>query len=106
MTLLSLRTGRLTVELAPAAGGSVARLTVDGDDILRPMTEADIGSGKGNNAAAYPLVPYSNRIKDGHLVFEGEAFHLERNWPGIGHPMHGDGWAHGWQVERSDARSA
>jgi aldose 1-epimerase len=106
MTLLSLRTGRLAVVLAPAAGGSLARLTVDGVDILRPMTQADIASGKGSNAAAYPLVPYSNRIKDGQLIFEGEAFHLKRNWPGVNHPMHGDGWAHGWQVENSDARSA
>jgi len=106
MTLLSLKTGRLGLELAPAAGGSVARLTIDGVDILRPTTGADIASGKGNDAAAYPLVPYSNRIGDGRLVFEGEAFHLERNWPGVAHAMHGDGWAHAWRVEKSDARSA
>jgi galactose mutarotase-like enzyme len=55
MTLLSLRTGRLAVELAPDAGGSIKRFTVDGSDVLRPMTEADVASGKGTNAAAYPL---------------------------------------------------
>jgi aldose 1-epimerase len=106
MTLLSLRTGRLAVELAPVAGGSIKRFTVDGNDVLRPMTEADVASRKGNNAAAYPLVPFSNRIRGGQLVFEGEVFHLERNWPGVNHPMHGDGWARAWQVETSDARSA
>jgi aldose 1-epimerase len=106
MTLLSLRTGRLALELAPAAGGSIKRFTVDGSDVLRPMTEADIASRKGNNAAAYPLVPFSNRIRDGQLVFEGETFHLGRNWPGVNHPMHGDGWAHAWQVEKADGRSA
>jgi aldose 1-epimerase len=92
--------------LAPAAGGSIKRFTVDGGDVLRPMTEADVASRKGNNAAAYPLVPYSNRIRDGRLVFEGEVFQLGRNWPGVAHPMHGDGWAHAWRVERGDARSA
>ena len=106
MTLLSLKTGRLGLELAPTAGGSIKRFTVDGADILRPMTEADVASGKGSNAAAYPLVPYSNRIKDGQLIFEGQALHLKRNWPGVNHPMHGDGWARAWQVERTDARSA
>ena len=106
MTLLSLRTGRLAVELAPAAGGSIKRFTVDGRDVLRPMAEADVASRKGNNAAAYPLVPFSNRIRDGQLVFEGEVFHLERNWPGVNHPMHGDGWAQSWQVETSNGRSA
>ena len=62
MTLLALRTGRLGVDLAPAAGGSVARFTCDDIDILRPMTGVAIASGKGNNAALYPLVPYSNRL--------------------------------------------
>jgi len=106
MTLLTLGTGRLAVELAPSAGGSVARFTCDGIDILRPMTAEAIASGKGNNAALYPLVPFSNRIRDGRLVFGGETFQLARNWPGVGHPMHGDGWAHGWDVVHSDTTSA
>jgi aldose 1-epimerase len=106
MTLLALRTGRLGVELAPAAGGSVARFTCDDMDVLRPMTAAAIASGKGNNAALYPLVPYSNRIRDGRLAFQGESFQLARNWPGIGHPIHGDGWAQAWTVVSATAASA
>src|SRR5947209_292045 len=106
MTLLVLRTDRLGVDLAPAAGGSVVRFTCDDIDILRPMTGAAVASGKGNNAALYPMVPYSNRIRDGRLTFQGEAFQLALNWPGIGHPMHGDGWAHPWRVARSDGASA
>jgi aldose 1-epimerase len=106
MILLSLASGRLAVELAPAAGGSIARLAVDGADLLRTMTPADIASGKGNNAAVYPLVPFSNRIAGGLLVFEGEEIVLGRNWPGVNHPLHGDGWANAWRVVQSDARSA
>jgi aldose 1-epimerase len=107
MTLLPLRTGRLAVDLAPAAGGSVARFTCDGLDVLRPMTAQAIASGKGRDAALYPLVPYSNRIRDGRLVFLGrETWQLLRNWPGVDHPMHGDGWAHAWEVVRSDGVSA
>ena len=106
MTLLSFGTGRLAVELAPTAGGSIARFTVDGSDVLRPMASRDVASGKGNNAAAYPLVPYSNRIRNGTLVFEGHTFQLKRNWPGVNHPMHGDGWAHAWQLDKADTRSA
>ena len=34
------------------------------------------------------------------------SFSSTRNWPGVNHPMHGDGWAHAWQVVRSDAQSA
>jgi len=106
MTLLTLRTDRLAVELAPSAGGSVVGFACDGVDILRRMSAEAVASGKGNAAALYPLVPYSNRIRDGRLVFEGETFRISRNWPGVGHPMHGDGWACAWTVERSDGTSA
>lgn len=106
MTILSLRAGSLAVDLAPAAGGSIARFAVDDVDILRPMAASEIASDKGNNAAAYPLVPFSNRIANGRLVFEGEQIELAPNWPGLRHPMHGYGWAHAWQVDSRAVRSA
>lgn len=104
--VLSLKKDRLAVDLAPEAGGAVARFTCDGVDFLRPMTAEAIASGEGSNAALFPLVPYSNRIRDGRLAFGSEVIQLVRNWPGVHHPMHGDGWAHAWQVVRSDAQSA
>ncbi|MGQ3301958.1 aldose 1-epimerase [Reyranella sp.] len=103
MTLLSLRAGRLAVDLAPDAGGSIARFAVEGTggkggDLLRPATDSALASGTGMDTACYPLVPYSNRIANGRLGFDGEEFLLARNCPGIRHPMHGDGWRHPWQV--------
>ena len=106
MTLLLLQAGRLAVDLVPSAGGSIARFAVDDVDILRRMAASDFASGKGNNAAAYPLVPFSNRIANGHLVVEDEQIALAPNWPGVRHPMHGDGWAHAWRVEKADVGSA
>src|SRR5471030_560359 len=106
MTLLSLRTGPLSVDLAPSAGGSIARFTIDGSDLLRPMTVADQESGLGNNAAAYPLFPFSGRIANGRLLFAGEAYQLARNREGVNHPLHGDGWHNPWRVERRDEHSA
>jgi aldose 1-epimerase len=106
MTLLSLRTGPLAVDLAPSAGGSIARFCIDDIDLLRPMTVADQESGLGNNAAAYPLFPFSGRIANGRLLFEGEAYQLARNREGVNHPLHGDGWHNPWRVERRDEHSA
>jgi len=106
MTVLSLEAGRLAVDLAPASGGSIARFCMADVDLLRPMAEADIASGRGNNAACYPLVPFSNRIANGRLAFDGEEIVVAPNWPGERHPMHGDGWARAWTVAQSDARSA
>ena len=107
MTLLSLRAGRLAVDLAPDAGGSIARFALDGiGDLLRPASDAALASGTGKDTSCYPLVPFSNRIANGRLAFGGEIFHLEPNWPGVRHPMHGDGWAHAWDVVRQDRTSA
>lgn len=106
MTILSMRAGRLGVDLAPRSGGSITCFTVDGADILRPMAPADIASGKGNNSASYPLVPFSNRIRDGRFAFDGREIALAPNWPGQRHPMHGDGWSAAWEVVRADEASA
>jgi aldose 1-epimerase len=106
VTLLSLRAGRLAVELAPAAGGSITRFAIDGVDVLRPASPDTPSSGRGNEASSYPLVPFSNRIANGRLAFGGREIVLEPNWPGVRHPMHGDGWSATWRVERSDAVSA
>jgi aldose 1-epimerase len=106
MTILSLRTDRLGLDLAPAAGGSMARFTIDGWDVLRRMTSEAVDSGKGNNSACYPLVPYSGRMANGRLSFNGMEIVLPPNWAGSRHPMHGDSWAQPWDVARQDASSA
>ena len=62
---------------------------------------ADLQSNSFNSS-----FPFSNRIRNGELVFEGEVIRLEPNWPGLRHPMHGDGWAHPWRVDEADDRSA
>ncbi len=98
MTLLLLQAGRLAVAIDPEAGGSLARFAADGADILRP--------GSGVQGACYPLVPYSNRIANGRFTFDGKDVVVPANWPGMRHPMHGDGWSHAWTVAKNDARSA
>ena len=106
MTLLLLRAGRLAVDLAPASGGAIARFVHDGFDLVRPMAPADMASGRGNAAACYPLVPFSNRIANGRFEYDGRMIELVSNWPGQCHPMHGHGWSAAWQIERSDSAFA
>jgi aldose 1-epimerase len=87
--------------------GWIARFTVDGSiDLLRPTQPQAIASGRGNESSCYPLVPFSGRIANGRLVFDGAEIVLKPNWPGVRHPMHGDGWARPWTVTRSDGQSA
>ncbi|KAF0098104.1 MAG: hypothetical protein FD144_4581 [Rhodospirillaceae bacterium] len=107
MTLLSLRAGRLAVDLVPEAGGSIARFALEGaGDLLRPATDAALATGTAKDAACYPLVPFSNRIANGRLSFRDDVIRLHTNWPGVRHPMHGDGWARAWDVVHHDRHSA
>jgi aldose 1-epimerase len=48
--------------------------------------------------AAYPLVPYSNRIADARLTFAGRTHELARNFGDHPHAIHGVGWQHPWSV--------
>ncbi len=73
---------------------------------MRPATPEALASGRGNDTACYPLVPFSGRIAHGRLVFDGTQIQLKPNWPGVRHPMHGDGWAKPWTVLASDGHSA
>ena len=111
MTLLTMRAGRLEVDLAPRAGGSIVRFSVDGrHDVLRPTAgdaiAAATASNRGNEAACYPLLPFSNRIAGGRFSFGGREIALRRTWPSVAHPMHGDGWARAWDVQHHDPQSA
>jgi len=96
--LITLRTGGAGLVLAPAAGGAVARYWIDDAgrslDLLRPW--AAPGQGDRFLAAAFPLVPYSNRIRAGRFSFRGRDVTLPLNRPPERHSIHGVGWQVGW----------
>jgi aldose 1-epimerase len=105
MELLRLRAGRLAVDLAPHAGGSIARFAVEERDrppvdLFRRTDPAYLTIGRGADSACYPLVPFSNRIADGRLIVDGRDIYMRPNTLGQKHPIHGDGWRRPWLVER------
>ncbi len=82
--------------LAPAAGGSLAALRLDGVDLLR---RAPPGSTDPLAMASFPLVPYANRIAEGRFRFGGRDFRLPLNFGDHPHSIHGLGWTAPWTVE-------
>lgn len=90
------------VGLVPATGGSVAfgqvRIGDDWEDVLRPTSAADLDVA--TETASYPLVPWSNRIREGRLAWDGSAYALRVNWPD-GTAIHGTGWEYPWAVVES-----
>jgi aldose 1-epimerase len=108
--MLTLRRDHHEVVLCPDIGGSIAafRSEIDGRllDWLRPAGAAALGHGDPRDTACFPLVPYSNRIRDGRFVFEGREICLPRNFGDHPHSIHGHGWQTPWRVAEAVADAA
>src|SRR5262249_3963358 len=78
--IVRLGNGRAGLLRAPGVGGSIVRFwgVRAGGEIawLRPGTDAALARRDPGALAAFPLVPYSNRIRNGRFTFGGETIDL------------------------------
>jgi aldose 1-epimerase len=106
--LIALRCGDLTLTLAPSSGGSITGLiyaNMDGRKIpcLR-VVEGNLSDPlDGSN---FPLVPFVNRVRNGHFRFRGREIKLVPNLDGDPSPLHGQGWKAPWSVASHDENTA
>jgi aldose 1-epimerase len=96
--LLELTTATARVAIAPAIGGSIASFTHGGRAVLRTTASSALSARDVRGLACYPLVPYSNRIRDAELRFAGRRYALARNFGSHPHSIHGVGWQRAWTV--------
>ncbi|WP_061963312.1 hypothetical protein [Demequina aurantiaca] len=105
-TVITLENDHWRVGLVPATGGSVAfgQVRIDGAwvDVLRPTAEQDLGNR--TECASFPLVPWSNRIREGKLLWQGRTYQLRTN-PGDGTARHGAAIEYPWAVVEQSATS-
>ncbi|UZN03534.1 aldose epimerase [Cellulomonas sp. S1-8] len=101
---VTLRNDRWEVDVLPGTGAALGAgriRTSDGvwRDLLRPTRRT--GSGDPEKCASFPMVPWSNRIRDGVLPFAGRRWQLQRN-AADGTAIHGAvRYAHWDVVEQS-----
>jgi aldose 1-epimerase len=76
-------------------------LTLDGRPLVVDHPE-DLSPVGG---AGLPLLPWPNRIEDGHYTFDGEERQLALTEPKTGNAIHGFSRSHSWQVLSHDAAS-
>mgnify|MGYP005805969379 CR=1 FL=1 len=99
--MVQLRSGALVCELQPRLGGCIAGLWLDGVPVLRSTRAAELNSVRA--AGSYPLVPFSNRIAQATLLWQGTQHPLVRNDGAEPHAIHGVGWQRPWQVLESES---
>jgi aldose 1-epimerase len=102
--MIRLQAGALACELEPRLGGCIAGLWLGDVPVLRSTPAAQLTSAR--QAGSYPLVPFSNRIAQATLHWQGTQHPLVRNNGSEPHAIHGVGWQRPWQLLESDERSA
>lgn len=100
---VELRLDAWRLALRPDLGGCVAGLWWNGHPVLRSTEPMALTEAR--RAASYPLVPYSNRIADGHLPWQGHVHRVRLNVADSPHPMHGVGFQRAWTVVHRTAEA-
>lgn len=101
---LTLQSGALRCELAPALGGSVAGLWHGAQPVLRSSSAGALESAAA--AGSYPLLPYSNRVGYRRMHWAGRDYLLEPNFAPEPHSIHGVGWQRAWTVASAHTTQA
>ncbi len=104
--MIELRSGACLLRIAPELGGAVLAFEAGGVPLFHPVVDPKLAEQRGEAIAAYPLVPFSNRVAWGRFSFGGETFQLARNFGDDPHTIHGNAWMHPWRVLVRDDRHA
>lgn len=96
---IELRSGQANVHIEPA-GGRLARLSIDGLDLLVAKDGPDM---KATRWGSFPMAPWAGRLPFGKLHFDGQDYEFPLTSPP--HANHGVSHLQSWTVmEQSDAR--
>ncbi len=93
---LTLAVSNFRCEIAPDLGACIAGLWLDGIPVLRSPGAAALNSAR--QSGSYPLVPFSNRISQATLKWNGTSHPLVQNNGTEPHAIHGVGWQRAWEV--------
>jgi aldose 1-epimerase len=106
---LTLQNSKLSLHLLPEHGGRIGRLQVRKHalEILQPIDASQsLDPLNWPKGGAYPLIPYSNRIANAQLHFEGQDYALPAHPQALPHTLHGVSHTLAWQVDRQSATQA
>ncbi|MCO5066327.1 MAG: aldose 1-epimerase [Rhizobiaceae bacterium] len=102
MSALIIRDKLAVLTLLPSIGGAIAGYSWNWNgktiDWLRPSDPSALESGEAGALSCFPLVPYSNRIRQGRFMFDGEQVQLPVSTQDP-HFEHGHGWRGSWSIE-------
>jgi len=104
--MITLENGRLRLALLPELGASIASFHDGEFQVFRETPPDAIAAKNGRAFSCFPLIPYSNRIRDGRFTFAGKAHALQHDQEDPRHAMHGTARFHPWRLVEHSAGSA
>ncbi|MDE2905487.1 MAG: aldose 1-epimerase [Acidobacteriota bacterium] len=100
--VIDLRAGSTRLAVAPEVGGSITRYASErgGTTIewMRPALADAIANRAAGGTSSFPMVPFSNRIRDAAFRFRGRTIQLPQNFRPEPHAIHGHAWGEPWAV--------
>ena len=111
MPLIELRAGSAIFAVSPESGGSITRYASDHGtrtlEWLRPAPSEAIEQRSAGATSCFPMVPFSNRIRDARFHFRGRLIELPPNFSPEPHAIHGHAWWEPWEIidQTNDAAS-
>lgn len=93
-----LTAGDLQATVEPGLGGRVTAFRRAGVDLFVPVSGGRGDPGQAGAGGCFPLIPWSNRIRDGRLDVAGRSLALTATETGAGHAIHGHGRRLAWRV--------
>jgi aldose 1-epimerase len=108
---LTLSNSVLEAEIAPQLGARLCRLRSlggheRGTDLVVPLREWDAPEHGWPRAGAYPLIPYSNRIANARLEFEGVSHVLAPHPLDLPNTLHGHAQRCAWRTHAHHSQRA
>ncbi|RTZ87925.1 MAG: aldose 1-epimerase, partial [SAR324 cluster bacterium] len=107
---LTLRSRNALLEIVPEIGGSITRYCLKTEkqtlNFLRPVIQSGLAKHDPREMASFPLIPFSNRIRNGHFKFQGREIKLPLNFYPEVHSIHGHGWKVPWTVKEKSENKA
>jgi len=95
MESLTLTAGSLRLDVLPSLGGAVARFTASDFPIFREQPAA---IASVSDCASFPLIPFSNRIRNGRFSFDGTQYQIPVDKRDAGFANHGHARHLPWEV--------
>ena len=100
--VIELRAGSTRLDVAPEVGGSITRYASDRNgaaiEWMRPAPRDAIANRAAGGTSSFPMVPFSNRIRDAAFRFRGRTIQLPQNFRPEPHAIHGHAWREPWTV--------